>query len=65
MSSPKYGKRVNHRWLNRGQAVPCDGWIYWDESGQGWFGIAYPLDSADHYQLLLAEAAKYERRKKK
>lgn len=61
MSAPEIGKHVETRRLKRGQDVPCDGRIYWDEDGQGWFGIRHPLLRRGHYMRLLAEVAKYDK----
>lgn len=65
MNGPEQGKPVEFRHLRPGEAVCCDGRIYWDASGQGWMGHAIRLDSEEHYQLLLAEAAAFKRRQKR
>lgn len=65
MSAPEIGKRVEVRRLKPGQTVPCDGRIYWDETGQAWFGLQHPLEMKKHYRRLLAQIAKLERRKVK
>lgn len=65
MSGPERGKRVETRRLKPGQAVPCDGRIYWDDNGQGWFGLLVPLTKRKHYRRLLAQIARLEKGKAK
>ncbi len=63
MSAPEFGKRVDHRHLKRGQAVPCDGRIYCDEHGQLWFAVLHPLENQAHYLRLLREVARVEKQR--
>lgn len=64
MNGPEEGKPVEYRHLKPGEAVQCDGRVYWDASGQGWMGHAIRLDSEENYQLLMAEGAAWKRREK-
>lgn len=65
MSAPEEGKRFKVHQLKPGQPVPCDGRIYCDETGQLCFGLQHPLEKEGHYRRLLAQVAKYDKKRRK